>query len=234
MPKRKRKVVASLRFKIGDRIRVKRGVMDANYPDIPLGGWAGKIAEVHEDGMYTIRWNRETLANIHPVYRNRCEIDGYDIKEYWLGDDDLEPDPGGPPAIELPTRIETKPLSPRDQDDRIRMVFGLTSNDPLPDVDDDALETYRQHLAANLAFPFEAEHTPEKGPMLRRSTLVKVTGLGDPDGEPPYIDDMYGLLCDARIDRRQAVLPLGELEVPKGKPNRQLIADYCYWFWNNR
>lgn len=47
MPKRKCKVVASLRFKIGDRIRVKRGVMDANYPDIPLGGWAGKIAEVH-------------------------------------------------------------------------------------------------------------------------------------------------------------------------------------------
>jgi len=29
-------------------------------------------------------------------------------------------------------------------------------------------------------------------------------------------------------------LPLGELEVKRGRPNRQLVADYCYWFWNNR
>ena len=234
MPKRKPKQAVLPRFKVGNNVRVRHGVMDVNYPDIPLGGWAGKIAEVHEDGMYTVRWSRETLTNIHPVYKNRCEIDGYDIEEYWLRDDDLEPDAGGPLAIEPPTRIEAKPLSPKDQDDRIRMVFGLTSNDPLPDVDDDTLQTYQRHLAANLALPFEAEHTPEKGPMFRRSTSVKVTGLGDPDGEPPYIDDMYGLLCDARIGNRTTVLPLGELEVPKGKPNRRLVADYCYWFWNNR
>ncbi len=233
MSKRKHKPAALPRFKVGDYVRVKRGIRDVNYPDVPLGGWAGTITEIH-DGMYTVRWSQETLANIHPVYRNRCESDGYEIEEYWLGDNDLEPDTGGPLTIEPPTRIETKPLSPKDQDDRIRTVFGLTSNDPLPEVDDDTLETYGRHLAGSLAFPFEAEHTPEKGPMFRRSTSVKVTGLGDPDGEPPYIDDMYGLLCDAGIDNRPAVLPLGELEVPKGKPNRQLIADYCYWFWNNR
>jgi hypothetical protein len=29
-------------------------------------------------------------------------------------------------------------------------------------------------------------------------------------------------------------MPLGEVEVKKGKPNRQLVADYCYWFWNHR
>jgi hypothetical protein len=45
---------------------------------------------------------------------------------------------------------------------------------------------------------------------------------------------MYGLLCDALADKRKVVVPVGELEVPKGKPNRQLIKDYCYWFWNNR
>jgi hypothetical protein len=96
------------------------------------------------------------------------------------------------------------------------------------------LETYQKYLATNLVFPFEAEHTSESGPMFRRSTSVKVTGLGDPDEDTPYIDDMYGLLCDARMDKRKVVLPLGELEVPKSKPNRQLIDDYCYWFWNYR
>ena len=59
-------------------------------------------------------------------------------------------------------------------------------------------------------------------------------GLGDPDEEPPYIDDMYGLLCDARMGKRKVVVPLGELEVPVGKPNRPLVEDYCSWFWNYR
>ena len=110
------------------------------------------------------------------------------------------------------------------------MVFGLTSNDPLPEVDDETLETYQQYLAANLTFPVEAEHGAEYG----HPEKVKVTGLGDPDEEPPYIDDKYGLLCDARMDHRKVVLPVGELEVTKGKANRQLIEDYCSWFWNYR
>ena len=62
---------------------------------------------------------------------------------------------------------------------------------------------------------------------------MKVIGLGDPD-EEPMIDDMYGILCEARHERNVVTLPLGEVAVKKGKPNRQLMADYCYWFWNHR
>jgi hypothetical protein len=225
----------SPKSKIGDKVRVKQGVKDVDYPDMPLGGWAGTVIEVSVGDTFTIRWSKETLAAIHPVFKKRCEKEGLDMEEYVLTGDDLEPDSGGPLNIVQPTKITTKPLSPKDEDDRVRMVFNLTSNDPLPEVDDDTLETYRDYLASHLSFPFEAEHTSEKGPMFRRHTsLVKVTGLGDPDEEPPYIDDMYGLLCDALMDRRKVVVPVGELEVPKGKPNRQLVKDYCYWFWNYR
>ena len=31
------------RFSVGDRVRVKTGVPDPDFPDIPLGGWAGTI-----------------------------------------------------------------------------------------------------------------------------------------------------------------------------------------------
>jgi uncharacterized protein YodC (DUF2158 family) len=222
--------VARSKFKVGDKVRVKHGVRDTDYPDIPMGGWAGTITEVHKDGMYTIRWSRETLASIHPVVKKRSERDGTVLEEYWLGDDDVEADPGGPLEMEQPSEITAMQLSPKDEDDRIRMVFGLTSNDLLPEVDDETLETYQQFLAENLAFPVEAEYRPEYG----RSEKCEVIGLGDPGEEPPYIDDQYGLLCDARIGRRKVVLPVGELKVTKGKPNRQLIEDYCTWFWNNR
>lgn len=231
MPNRKRKPAAPPKFTVGDHVRVKHGIKDADYADMPLGGWAGAISEVHKKGRYTVRWNQETLEAIHPVLKSRCERDGLDFEEYGFGEDELEPDPGGPLSIEQPKEITTKPLSPKDQDDRIRAVFGLTSDDPLPDADDETLETYHEHLSNNLAFPFQAEHTSETGPFSSKTMQVKVIGLGAPDDEP-MIDEKYGILCEARMERRVVTLPLGELE--DAKPNRRLVADYCYWFWNWR
>lgn len=225
MPKKKRVPSPVARFKVSDKVRVKHGIRDTDYPDIPLGGWAGTISEVHKDGMYTIRWSKDTLANIHPVVKQRSEKDGTVLEEYWLGDDDLEPDTGGPLNIEQPAEIVVKPLSPKDQDDRIRMVFGLTSNAPLPEVNDETLTAYRDYLAKNLTFPFHAEHEAEYGHPER----VKVIGLGDTN-EEPMIDETYGLLCEARIDGQVVTVPLGELE--DANPNRRLIDDYCYWLHN--
>jgi hypothetical protein len=149
-----------------------------------------------------------------------------DFEEYSIGADDLEPDTGGPLEIERPQQVTTRPLSPRDQDDRIRMIFGLTSNDTLPDVGDETLAAYYEHLSKHLAFPFTAEFGEGYG----HSERVKAIGLGEPD--EPMIDDTYGILCETRIEGRVVTLPLDGLEDVKGKPNRQLIADYCYWLHN--
>jgi hypothetical protein len=223
----------SATFKVGDDVRVKHGVEDVDNPDMPLGGWAGTVTEVQEADTFTVRWTKETMEAIHPVFKQRCEIDGLDPEEYALTGDDLKPDTGGPLDIEHPKKITTKPLSPKDQDDRVRIAFDLTSNDPLPSVDDDRLEAYHGYLSKNLVFPFEAEHASETGPFSSRTIQVKVIGLGDPD-EEPMIDETYGILCEARHERRVVTLPLGELEVRKGKPNRQMVEDYSYWFWNWR
>ena len=190
-------------------------------------GWSD--FEVHGDGNYDVRWSRETLANIHQVIKKRCEKDGLVLEAYRLGDDDLECDPGGPLDIEQPTEITTKPLSPKDEDDRIRMVFDLTSNDPLPDVNDETLLIYHKYLAANLTFPIDVEHGAEFG----HPEKVKVIGVGDPDDEP-MIDNECGIPCVARLGKQVVTLALAELKVLRGKPNRQLIEDYCSWFWNYR
>lgn len=134
--KRKRKPRVPAKLKIGYKARVKDGITDVEYQDMPMGGWAGTISELHNDAMYTVRRSRVTLASIHPIFKKQCERDAMVLEECWLSDDDLEPDAGGPLDVDHPTEIEAKPLSTKDQDDRIRMMFGLTSNDPLPDVDD--------------------------------------------------------------------------------------------------
>ena len=129
------------KFSVGDAVRVKRGVADPNFDDIPIGGWAGRITEMQylNPPMYLIRWDQHTLNNIHPIYRNRCERDGFDIEEMWLAENDLEPGTGDPVPIEQPTRIVTKPLDMDDQDDRIRSVFSLTSDDLLPESGEESL-----------------------------------------------------------------------------------------------
>jgi hypothetical protein len=50
-------------------------------------------------------------------YRKRCERDGLELESMWLGEDDIEPDTGGPAVIGQPTSIVTRPLNEKDQDD---------------------------------------------------------------------------------------------------------------------
>lgn len=63
------------RFQTGDRVRVKYGVADL---DFPLGGSAGttEMAEqVHYQITDEIERDRRTLDGMHPVYKNRCGRD---------------------------------------------------------------------------------------------------------------------------------------------------------------
>src|SRR5208337_5231410 len=84
------------RFEVGNKVRVKYGVIDPDFPDIPLGGWSGTITEVDAKPPVTflIKWDRRTLELMHPVYRKRCERDGFEMETMWLGEEDIEPDDG--------------------------------------------------------------------------------------------------------------------------------------------
>lgn len=140
---------AAFLFSKGDRVRVKAGVRDPDFPDMPLGGWAGTVEEVEKGRpvSYLVRWDRRTLDAIHPVFRSRCERDGLEVERMLLAEEDLEPDAGGPAPIEQPTQIVTKPLDPKDQDDRLRAIFRLTHDDLLPEMDEESLRAFRDHLS---------------------------------------------------------------------------------------
>jgi hypothetical protein len=234
--KKAKKPRTPARFDAGAQVRVKPGTTVPDFEDIPLGGWVGTIREVNARSApptYLIEWNRYTLDNMHPIFRKRCERDGLEAENMWLGEEDIEPDTDEPAVIEQPTNIVTNPLDDKDEDDRVRIALGLTSDDPLPDVDDDTLLDYHRYLSAHLTFPFEATREWESGPFSTRTQTIKITGLSDPEGEPG-IDEMYGLFCEGRGKGRLVEVPLAECEAKKGSPNRQLLKDYSYWFWNYR
>src|SRR3954447_20835140 len=148
---------ASPRFQVGDKVRVKPGAKDPDFPDMPLGGWSGTITEVivHEGQVNCVfKLDERTLASLHPIFKRRSEIDGLDFEFMGLGQEDIELDDGVPSPIERPTAIIPRPLAMEDQDDRVRMVFGLTHDDFLPDVNQKNQHTYGRYLLAHLNLPF--------------------------------------------------------------------------------
>ena len=166
-----------------------------NFSDIPLGGWAGTITEVQpgREPLCLVEWNQHTLDNTHPIFRKRCHRDGLEETNSWLGQEDLEADVGEPVPLEQPTQIVTRPLNKGNQDDRIRAILGLTSDDPLPEVNGERLCKYHEYLTAHLKFPFPAIYSKEIGPFQDRRCTVNVAGLVALDDY--YPEAGYGLLC---------------------------------------
>jgi hypothetical protein len=265
-PPKPRKPSTPPKFTVGDLVRVKYGTADPDFPDIPLGGWTGTITETSHDAkshLYLIEWNQFTLDNMPPIFRKRCERDGLHEERSWLGEEDLEPAVGDDLPLEQPTRIATRPLRPADQDDRIRAIFGLTSDDPLPESSYENMRQYHAYLAANLTFPFEAAYWQETGRHQSHRCKVIVLGLVDldcycyedvgllfqiqRDGEPTTVvqtraesrSGLFGFLSQIlglsapQMTDDGDYLPLDDLELTKKDANQQLLKDFAYWMWNH-
>jgi hypothetical protein len=119
-----------------------------------------------------------------------------------------------------------------NQDDRVRKVFGLPDNAPLPLVREETLAAYHDYLAGNLQLPFDALYCQHGGKMRHLIHYVQVTELLDPRSGRNY--SANGIFGRALHHREVLELPLSEFGVMEDNPNCQLIDDYAYWFVNCR
>ena len=125
-------------------------------------------------------------------------------------------------------QLVPQPLQPDDPEDRIRAIFGLSGDEPLPAADRDHLERYYDYLAAHLSFPFAAVYVLEvEPPEPAEHPVTAVDLLGRED-----CDEEDGLLCHADLHGERIAVPLSDLEVDENSPNYQLIEDYAHWFGN--
>jgi hypothetical protein len=212
-------------YTVGDQVRVRHGTVDPNYPDLPLGGWAGTIVKIDDGGLCHIKLNQATLDQIHPIYRKRCKRDGLHIEILDMDQEDLDPDLGEGLPVEQPTNVVTKPLDPNNQEDRIRTALGVTTDDAVPVVEKATLLTYCEYLKARLTFPFPATFSDHDGKR-RIARTIPVVGMSD---KSP-VEHEYGLVCKVKGDQEEWDVPLMLLEVSKDDPNHQLFEDYRRWF----
>jgi len=227
--KRQGKHVLEAAFAKGDLVRVKPGVVHDRYRDIPLGGWVGKIKRIGwlTPIGYAVHWTRPTLDQAHAVFFKRYERDEMKPYKYWLEADQLEAAAEETPdAMEQPTNLVTRPLSMDDPDDRIRMVFGLTGDDGLPEADEQTQRHFFDCLKANLSFPFEADYLSASALGPSEGGKVEVLGFADPP-----LDRKEGIVCEARRGEHEFQVPLEGLQVGEDDPNFQHVEDYTYWLW---
>jgi len=139
--------------------------------------------------------------------------------------EDLDPDLGEGLPVEQPTNIQTKPLDPNNQEDRIRTALGVTTDDAVPPVGKATLLKYCEYLTSRLTFPFPATFSDHVG-QRRIARTIPVVGMSD---KSP-VEHEYGLVCKVKGDQEEWDVPLMLLEVSKDDPNHQLFEDYRRWF----
>jgi hypothetical protein len=120
-------------------------------------------------------------------------------------------------------------MPPDNEDSRIRRVFGLAEDQPIPRVSENSLRAYREFLAAALSFPFQALYAETTAPVRRLFRCVHVLGLSDITSRRAST-----LLVRVQNAQGEMEIPLAELGVREDDPNHPLIDDFAYWFWNWR
>ena len=115
------------------------------------------------------------------------------------------------------------------EEDRIRAIFGLTDQAPLPKVGKDTLLAYHEYLVEKLSFPFQALYAETSPPVRHIVHYVSVIGLSDSTRRR-----LFGLFCKVQLGDQVVELPLADLGMREDNPNCQLVDDYVYWLWNGQ
>lgn len=121
-------------------------------------------------------------------------------------------------------------FSPISQDDRVRAVFGLVDDTPLPSVSEATLAAYYDYLCTHLSLPFEGLYCQSGGAMRQLIHYLLVTEVLDP--RRVRNRNLQGLVCRAQSHKETLEIPLIEFGVREDNQNCQLMDDYAYWFVN--
>ena len=210
-------------FKVGDSVKVKKGIICPDDGSVCIGGWQGRISDIEDDGIVEIRWDSITLKQLPHEYIKKSEEEGLGWTEMYLSTDDIEP--ASPrdseaQADDMAEEMENKFywLGMDKEGERIFKVIADA---------DDEVEVWKSHLAKLLVFPFDAKVSePQDHGPLDDGDKVQVQGITE-------ADEHYGIFVDVSRGRQHFVFPLCDLTVRDRKSaNYTPVQDYCVWFAN--
>jgi hypothetical protein len=219
-----------MKFKIGQTVKVKNGVLCPDDSEFDLSGWTGRIIDLVEDEEPTIgiEFDSITLKSMPEKFIKKSEQEDLDWSRIYLDVNDVER------TKSRDTEQEAKIV--RNEIKKHFEWIGIGSGGELIQSvinsaesfkEWDALKAWEKYLEENLQFPFETliHEYQGRGP-LNEGDKLKVFGI-------ELVDDHYGIIVACRKERKRYDFPLVDLKVTEKKSiNSNIIEAYRTWFAN--
>ena len=219
-----------MKFKIGQTVKVKNGVLCPDDSEFDLSGWTGRIIDLVEDEEPTIgiEFDSITLKDMPEKYVKKSEQEGLDWSRIYLDVNDVERTESR--DTEKDAKNARKEINKRfewigigSEGELIQSVINSAESYK----EWDALKAWKKYLEKNLQFPFVTfiHETWGRGP-LNEGDILKVFGI-------ELVDDHYGIIVACRKERKRYDFPLVDLKVTEKKSiNSNIIEAYRTWFAN--
>ena len=231
----------SIGFKIGDYVKVKKGILDPENEAHCIENWQGKITaesiSIDNEPLFLIKWDSSTLKNMPETFIIGSIQQNLEFGEMYLSSSDI---------------VHIKCKNNEENEDDILKELYEKYDYVLPKIEDysstelgkqekriaellkginkkiEAEERWEEYLNSNLKFPFEAE-------IVDRDGNTEVLDYGDIVSVKKIYGnfDFYGVMVEARKGRNKYHIPLFQLEVKdKDSDNYIKVDDYNVWFAN--
>jgi len=218
-------------IKIGDYIKVKKGIVAPDFEYQLMDNWQGKVVDIQKDEkLIEIEWDYETLLNTPNKYLKDLIREGYDYQIMTLGISELER------ANRRDISNQIKDVKPKldsklywielyEEEDKI-IQYGKLFQGIKIDNYKKLHNKWKEYLSENLEFPIETKVIESERGRIRIGDKMKLLDIED-------YDDIYGIFGIGKCEWEAVTFPICNLEaINKKSQNYRLLRDYSIWFDN--
>ncbi len=223
-----------MKIKVGDCVKVKKGIKDPDFENFLIENWQGNIIEIIEEyddesiALVCIEWDSETLKKCANEYIRKCEIEGFDWKLINLFVNNLEI------TTSRDTEKNLKQIQKIISENNYWASFGEEGEriekilkNVNPENEWKCFLAWKKYMEKNLKFPFDA------------IADFSVDNLNDKQDNKLIVKkistvlDFYGVIAKGKINNQIIEFPIFDIEVADEKSkNFEIINDYQVWFSN--
>jgi len=217
-----------MKIKVGDFVKVKKGITDPDFPQLSLEGWQGEVIEITEEDYIVIELDYTSLAKITEGYLIKIAKGGSDWWSLYLEEEELEKTDKREEEenAELLEELQGKYYWCSIFEER-----GLVLYERFKEVNteekDEVYKGWMTYLNKTLTFPLLTIIDEDAKGRFRLGDDFNVSGLIEELGQ------IYGIFAIGEHKGGAVQFPLCNIEVVDTEnADYQKIRDYRVWFAN--
>lgn len=216
-------------MKIGDSVKVKKGVKDPDLNTYDMSDWQGRIQSFGKDDetgelLVQIQWDSITLRLLPKDFIADSIEEECDFSEMVLSETDLLKCMERDSLFDVQQAKEMIELAcfwndSGEQGKRIKSVIAQCKNSF------NLIDKWFEHLEETLELPCKVFYIGDSIRGLRPDAEIVLDGILDSDS-------VHGVIGSGKYDRKNINIPLCDVKPVVITPQNQSLDDYAVWFAN--